>query len=155
MSGNHIANQYKQMSIKTANRGQLLIMLYESAIQNIRKAIISIEKNNLSTKGQAITKAHDIINELANTLDFEVGGEIAKDLERLYNFMIEQLVKANIEKSKEPLLAVQKLLETLLSAWKEAIIILPNRRKPRKRLLMGRKSPKQNAAENPRNKRLN
>ncbi len=130
MSGNHIANQYKQMSIKTANRGQLLIMLYESAIQNIRKAIISIEKNNLSTKGQAITKAHDIINELANTLDFEVGGEIAKDLERLYNFMIEQLVKANIEKSKEPLLAVQKLLETLLSAWKEAIISF-NKENPR------------------------
>lgn len=121
MAINHGANQYKTMSVKTANRGQLLIMLYEAAIQNVKKATIAIDKKNLAVKGQTIAKAHDIINELLNTLDFEVGGDIARDLERLYNYMTEQLVKANIETSKEPLLTVQKLLETLLTAWREAV----------------------------------
>jgi flagellar secretion chaperone FliS len=121
MAGNHGANQYKQMAIKTANRGQLLLMLYEAAIQNTKKAILAIDKKDLSAKGAAIGKAHDIINELLNTLDFEIGGNIALDLERLYNFMTEQLVKANIENSKESLQQVQKLLETLLSAWREAV----------------------------------
>jgi flagellar protein FliS len=115
------ANQYKQMSIKTANRGQLLIMLYEAAIQNIRRAIAAIEKKDLSTKGILIGKAHDILNELTNTLDFEVGGQVATDLERLYNFIIEQLVKANVENSSEKLSSVNKILETLLSGWKEAV----------------------------------
>jgi flagellar protein FliS len=122
MAGNYGANQYKQTSIKTANRGQLLIMLYEAAIRNIKKAIEALEKKNLSEKGAAIGKAHDIIVDLLNTLDFEAGGDIARDLERLYNFMIEQLVKSNIENNKEPLLATQKLMENLLGAWREAVI---------------------------------
>lgn len=121
MSSNYGAKQYKQMAVKTANRGQLLIMLYEAAIQNVKKATAAIDRKDLTTKGAAIGKAHDILNELTNTLDFEVGGDIARDLERLYTFMIEQLIKSNVEMSKEPLLSVQKLLETLLSAWRVAV----------------------------------
>ncbi len=118
---NYGAKQYKQMAVKTANRGQILLMLYEAAIQNVKKASICIEKGDLAGKGVAIGKAHDIVNELLNTLDFEVGGDIARNLERLYNFMIEQLVKANMTNTKEPLNAVQKNLETLLDAWKVAV----------------------------------
>jgi flagellar protein FliS len=121
MAGNQGANQYKQMAVKTANRGQLLIMLYESAIQNVKKATVAIEKKDVPSKGTAIGKAHDIINELMNTLDFEVGGNIARDLERLYAFMTEQLVKANIENNKQCLDNVQRLLEKLLSGWREAV----------------------------------
>jgi flagellar protein FliS len=123
---NNYANQYKQTAVKTANRGQIVIMLYEGAIQNVKKATIAVEKKDIKTKGMAIGKAHDIINELLNTLDFEVGGQIAKDLERLYNFMTEQLVKANLDSSKEPLQTVQKLLETLLEGWRGAVSSAPN-----------------------------
>ena len=121
MTGNYGSKQYKQMSVKTANRGQILIMLYEAAIQNVKKATIAIEGKNFSKKGAAIGKAHDIINELLNTLDFEAGGNIARDLERLYNFIIEQLVQANVENSIEKLQSIQRILETLLGAWKEAV----------------------------------
>jgi flagellar secretion chaperone FliS len=112
---------YKQTAVTTANRGTILIMLYEAAIQNVKKAAIAIEKKDLAIKGTAIGKAHDIINELSNTLDFNVGGKIATDLDSLYSFMTDQLVKANIENNKEPLQNIQKLLETLLSAWKVAV----------------------------------
>ena len=115
------ANQYKATAIKTANRGQIVLMLYEGAIQNVKKATVAIDKKDVATKGVAIGKAHDIINELLNTLDKEVGGKVAEDLERLYNFVIEQLIKANLENSKEPLIAVQKLLETLLDGWRVAV----------------------------------
>jgi flagellar protein FliS len=121
MANNFGANQYKQTAVKTANRGQIVIMLNEAAIQNVKKAAVAIDQKDIPAKGVAIGKAHDIINELLNTLDFEVGGNIAKDLERLYNFMTEQLVKANLEISKEPLQTVQKLLETLLDGWKGAV----------------------------------
>lgn len=121
MAGNYGANQYRQTSVKTANRGQILIMLYEGAIQNVKKAALAIDKKDMAAKGLAIGKAHDIINELTNTLNFEVGGDIARNLERLYNFMTEQLVKANISNSKEPLIAVQKNLETLLEGWRGAV----------------------------------
>lgn len=121
MSNTYGANQYKQTSIKTANRGQILLMLYEAAIKNVKMATLAIDKKDTAAKGMYIGKAHDIINELTATLDFEVGGEIARNLERLYNFIIEQLVKANVESSKEPLVACQKVLETLLEGWRGAV----------------------------------
>jgi flagellar protein FliS len=121
MSNQHGANQYKQMSIKTANRGQILIMLYEGAIRNVKKAALAIDQKDIVAKGVAIGKAHDIINELNATLNFEIGGDIALNLERLYNFMAEQLVKANLENSKLPLEAVEKNLATLLEGWRVAV----------------------------------
>jgi flagellar protein FliS len=120
---NSAASKYKQMSVKTATRGQILIMLYERAIQHIKRAALAIEKGDIAEKGVSIGKAHDIINELLNTLDHKIGGQVATDLDRLYNFSIEQLIKANIENKKEPLTHVQKNLETLLSAWREAVEI--------------------------------
>ena len=121
MPGNYGANQYKQMSIKTSNRGNLLLMFYEAAIKNTKQAIDCIEKKDLPGKGTFIGKTHDIINELMNTLNFEIGGEIARDLERLYAFIIEQLIKSNLENTTEPLISTQKILENLLSGWKEAV----------------------------------
>lgn len=121
MSNYQKANQYKQTSVMTASRGQLLIMLYEAAIRNTKLAIQGLEKKDVVTKGKHIGKTHDILNELVNTLDFNVGGQIAKDLERLYNFMIDRLIKGNLENNAEHLKEVQKLLETLLDAWKVAV----------------------------------
>jgi len=121
MSNGYGANQYRQTAVKTANRGQILLMLYEGAIKNVKMATLAVERKDIASKGLYIGKAHDIINELTATLDFEIGGEIARNLERLYNFIVEQLVKANLESSKEPLAAVQKVLETLLDGWKGAV----------------------------------
>ena len=121
MSNNFGANQYKQTAVKTANRGQILLMLYEAAIKNVKMATLALDRKDIAAKGLHIGKAHDIINELTATLDFEVGGDIARNLERLYNFIVEQLVKANFENSKEPLAATQKILETLLEGWKVAV----------------------------------
>lgn len=115
------AKNYKQQQITTASPGQILILLYEGAILNVKKASAAIEAGNLADKGKFIGKAHDIINELSTSLNFEVGGEIAKELERLYNFMVSQLLKANIENTKEPLIPVIKNLETLLEGWKGAV----------------------------------
>lgn len=122
MSNYQRANQYKQTSVLTASRGQLLIMLYEAAVRNTKLAIQSIEKKDTVTKGKYIGKTHDILNELVNTLDFDIGGQIAKDLERLYNFMIDRLIKGNLENNVAHLKEVQKLLETLLDAWKVAVV---------------------------------
>jgi flagellar protein FliS len=127
MSQGYGASKYKQTAVTTANRGQLLLMLYEAAIKNVKKASVAVDQRNLSEKGIAIGKAHDIINELNNSLDFNTGGDIARDLERLYHFMTEQLVQANMASSSDPdgakerLQTIQKLLETLLDGWRGAV----------------------------------
>ena len=115
------AKNYKQMQIKTASPTQILVMLYEAAIQNVKKAADAMAKKDMALKGMHIGKVHDIINELNTSLNHEVGQDIAKDLERLYNFMVSQLLKANLENDPEALLSVQKNLEVLLEGWKGAI----------------------------------
>lgn len=121
MAGNYGANQYKQMHVNTASRGQVLIMLYEAAIKHTRKAAEYINKKDLPKKGEHIGKAHDILAELCNTLDHTVAPHISQDLERLYQFMIEQMIKANMENNEALLLNNVKLLESMLGAWKVAV----------------------------------
>lgn len=121
MAGNYGANQYKQMQVKTASKGQVLLMLYEAAIKHSKKIIECMETKNLTKKGEHIGKAHDILAELSNTLDHSVGAPVSHDLERLYSFMIEQMVKANIDNNPEPIRNNVKMLENLLSAWRVAV----------------------------------
>lgn len=113
--------KYKQTSVQSASREKILLMLYEGAIRFMKQAILAIDKKDIADRGMNIGRAFDIVNELNNTLNHEVGGEIAANLEQLYMFVSEQLTKANATGQKKPLEDGLKVLETLYSGWKEAI----------------------------------
>ena len=113
--------KYKQTSIESASKEKLLLLMYEGAIRYIKRAMIAIDENDLAGKGLNIGLAYDVIMELNNTLNHEVGGEVASSLEQLYMFMTDQLTKANVSGEKEPLQDVLKILEKLHGAWTEAI----------------------------------
>lgn len=115
------AQKYKQTSVQSASKEKILLMLYEGCIRFIKQAIVAIEKKDIADRGMNIGRAYDIINELNNTLNHEVGGEIAANLEQLYMFVSEQLTKANATGDKKPLEESLKVLETLYSGWVEAI----------------------------------
>lgn len=121
MSGKYGANQYKQTAVTTATREQVLLMLYEAAIRNIKRAADLTDTKDRAKRGESIGKAHDIIIELITSLDHQVGGAVSQELERLYNYVIEQLIKGNIENKREPLISAVKVLETLLDGWKGAV----------------------------------
>lgn len=114
-------NAYRQTAVTTASKEQVLIMLYEAAIKHLKRASECCQKNDLSGKGTAVGKAHDIINELSNSLDFQIGGDVAKNLERLYTFMVEQIVQGNMNNDPEKFDQARKMLETLLDGWKGAV----------------------------------
>ena len=121
MSNNYGLNKYKTTSVTTASRGQVLLMLYEGAMKFCRFAIDATKRKDLAEKGRNILKIQDIINELVVTLNHDVGGELSKELERLYNFMIDQITIANMKNEVKPLETVLKLLETLHEGWVEAV----------------------------------
>jgi len=121
MSQQRAMQKYKQTSITSASREKLLLMLYEAAIKFVKKAIIACEVKDIAERGLNIGRAYDIIMELNNTLNFEVGGEIAKNLEALYVYMTDQLTQANISGNSAPLHTVLKLLNTLNDGWVQAI----------------------------------
>lgn len=117
-------NKYKKTAIESASREKLLLMLYEGAIKFIKRAIIAAEAKDIPTRCENIARAYDIVLELMNTLDFKVGGEVAKNLEQLYMFITEELTRANITGKVDHLNNVLKILETLYEGWQEAVEIL-------------------------------
>jgi flagellar protein FliS len=112
---------YKETQIKTANQGRLIVMLYEGAIKNINKALefLGDEHRRYDETGTSISKAQDIIAELMVSLDFEKGGDIAKNLFSLYIFMNQQLMQANLKKDEKTLIDVKEMLSELRDVWIE------------------------------------
>lgn len=112
---------YKKTSIHTASKEQILLMLYQAAIKNCKKAIEAIKKNKIAEKGESIGKLQDIIIELNNSLDFEIGGNVAKELSSLYDYILFASTQANIKIDAEPLEGCLSVLNTLYQGWAEAI----------------------------------
>ncbi len=113
--------KYKATSIQSASREKILLMLYEGAIRFTKLAIKACDEKKIADRGMNIGRAFDIIMELNNTLDHKVGGEISKNLEQLYIFMMDQYTKANISGDPAPLRSNLKMLETLYEAWQKAV----------------------------------
>jgi flagellar secretion chaperone FliS len=112
---------YKKTSVETASKEQILLMLYQAAIKNCKKAIEAIEQKNIAKKGEYIGKMQDIVVELSNSLDFEVGGEVAKELASLYDYVLYSSTQANIKIDKSHLEGCLRVLNTLYDGWTEAI----------------------------------
>ncbi len=112
---------YKKTAVSTASKEQILLMLYQAAIKNCKKAIEAIEAKDVAKKGEHIGKLQDIVIELNNSLDFEIGGDIAKELSSLYDYILFSSTQANIKIDVEPLEGCLKVLNTLYEGWQEAI----------------------------------
>ena len=113
--------KYKNTSVQSASKEKLLLMLYEGALRFMKLAIKACDENNIAERGQNIGRAYDIILELNNTLDHNVGGEISQNLEQLYMFITDQLPQANITGDRKYLDSAVKITTTLYQGWKEAI----------------------------------
>lgn len=123
--------QYTNNLISTASPEQLLLMLYNGAIRFIRQAITASDNNNQIEKLGRISKAFAIIVEFSNTLDHDIGGEIAADLDALYQFMMRELNKARNETDGKSLKTVEGLLIDLRDTWAEAIEINRKENEPK------------------------
>ena len=118
---NYGLGAYKKTSINTASKEQVLLMLYETAIKNCKKAIWAIEQDKIALKGKCIGKLQDIVIELNNSLDFEVGGNIADELSSLYDYILFASTQANIKLDKKPLEGCLSVLNILYDGWTKAI----------------------------------
>lgn len=119
MRGNGIA-AYKEASVLTADPKRLVIMCYDGAIRNLKIAKESCGAGKYESKAKAVQKAQDIISELMHALNFEKGGQIAKNLEALYNYMQRRLLDAEVHKDIEAFDEVGGILKELRGAWQEA-----------------------------------
>ncbi len=123
MTANPYLKQYQQSQIQTASPEQILIMLYDGAIQFLNKALIAMEKNDIQESHNNNIAAQNIIAEFMNTLDMDIGGNVAKNLYSLYEYLHYRLVQANIQKNPAYIEEVIRHLKDLKQTWEEAIKI--------------------------------
>lgn len=113
--------KYKNASVLSASKEQVLLMLYEAAIKFTKLSIQAIENKNIAERGKNIMRAYDIVAEFQVSLDHKVGGDLPKQLDQLYTFMLDQYTKANIHGDVAALKSCLQILENLYDGWKQVI----------------------------------
>lgn len=116
------ANAYAKVSVETgvttASPHKLIVMLFDGALVAISAASTQMKTGNITGKGQSISKAISIIESgLRASLDKKVGGNIANNLDALYEYMSNRLLQANLKNQPEMLDEVYGLLKDLKQAW--------------------------------------
>jgi flagellar protein FliS len=120
------ATMPQNSQITQADPAQLIVLLYNGALSLIAQGQQAQKKKDLVQAGLAISKAQAIVGELRQALDLDSGGDIAKNLDRLYAYMHELMVKAMLVNKIEPLNEAAKLLTELRGAWSEvATLVMP------------------------------
>ena len=110
---------YRKTDVSTSDPVKLIIMCYEGAIDSLKLAKERIKEKNYEKKAKAITKAMDVINELMCSLNFEKGGEIARNLSSLYSYMLRRILYGEVNRDIGAIDEVIGMLSELLSAWQE------------------------------------
>jgi len=115
--------EYGKVSVQTgasyASPHRLITMLLDGALEKISSAKGFLQRGEIANKGNYISWAISIIEGLRLSLDVEKGGEVAENLDRLYDYMERRLVEANAGNSEEMLDEVSNLLVTIKTAWQE------------------------------------
>lgn len=113
--------QYNNSKVLTASPGELTLMLYEGAIKFCNIAIVAVEAKDIEKAHIHITKVERIIDYLRQTLDMKYA--VAQDFERIYSYLSQRLIEANIKKDKEILEEIGGHLRSVRDTWKEVMQI--------------------------------
>jgi flagellar secretion chaperone FliS len=123
---------YRQADVATADQGKLILMVYDHCLKWIRKAEEELLTGKVERMAQAVQRAQRGLTELMCTLNMEKGGEIARNLFRLYDFYSRHLTTAIRQKSKTNLQDVMQMMTRLREAW---VVAIENVRKDNQALL--------------------
>jgi flagellar protein FliS len=117
----HAFQTYRQTDIITADSKRLIIMCYEGVIQNLGIAKLKYISNDYEAKGKAVQKALELINALREALNFKDGGEIAKNLDKIYAFSEKYIIMSDIRRNIKGFEEVITIFGELKFAWEQAL----------------------------------
>jgi len=119
--GKSSLGQYRQASVETADRGQLIIMIYDHCIKWCGVAREALEAGQLARKAEACHKVEAGISELMTSLDMQKGGDVAKNLWRLYDFYSHHIHEGNLKNIAKNFTEVAEMMGQLRESWQKAL----------------------------------
>ena len=108
---------YQKAAVSTVDQRKLILMLYDGAIKFLSHAVEKMGKGETYEAHTHLIKGKSIIAELLASLNLDNGGDIARNLQRLYAYMFNELIDANLNKDPDRVQRVVHLLKELRMAW--------------------------------------
>lgn len=112
--------EYNRNKVLTASPAELTLLLYEGAIKFCNIAIIGLEQNDMEKVHNNIIKVENIIEGFQATLNHKY--PVAEDFDKIYKYIYNLLVEANIKKDKELLEQALTELRGMRDTWKEVMV---------------------------------
>ena len=110
---------YVKNDLENLSREEIVVKLYEALRIRLQAAIEEINDGNIAKKAEHLSRALAIVLELQASLDMEQGGEIAANLNDLYDYLVSDLLMANLKNDTQKIEEALKVVEPLLEAWTE------------------------------------
>ena len=108
---------YRQTEIQSRTPLELVVMLYDGALRFTAEARDGIMRRDIRTRQQGLSRALAIVSELQSTLDMDSGGDVAAQLDKLYGFVRDRLIDAQLQQDIKPLDEARRVLTTLREGW--------------------------------------
>lgn len=119
---------YRNANVDTADQGKLILIAYDVAIKHCKLALeIFDDPRRLGERTKHVFKAQDAVTELLSALRLDVG-EVARNLYRLYDYMLRTLVQAGVKNEKGKVEEILRYLVDLRASWEIAITTSKNER---------------------------
>jgi len=112
-------DEYKKTAIDTSDNVRIVSLLFDGAVNFLKVARMKMEQNDIPGRGIYLGKATAIVSELMKALNMKEGGEIAANLWRLYDFVLDRLLKANLKNDLNSLEEAERVLENIRAGWKD------------------------------------
>lgn len=116
----HGYQAYKKTQIQTADQGRLILMCYDGAIGFLKQAQKAHAEKNYAVMNELLNKVQNVLWELTTGLNYEAG-EIAYNLDALYNYMIRRVIDAVYNNTIEPTHEVLDYLQELRDTWQNIV----------------------------------
>lgn len=126
MSYAQAAATYQRNAVMTASPEKLVRMLYDGALKHLERCRIGLTDSKTARSpevGQSLSRVMGIVGELRAALDHAAGGDIARDLDRLYEYCLDQLSQANLSRTPVGVANAAQVMRTLKEGWDG---IIPN-----------------------------
>jgi flagellar protein FliS len=108
---------YLESRVLSAQPAELVEMLYQIAIQSLKKAIGYLKSGDALARAGEISRAQEAVNELMTALDHSVGASFTQTLASLYAYVQTQILKGHAGPSEEALQRAIGILNTLQEGW--------------------------------------
>ncbi len=110
---------YRETAVRGASPVRLVICLYEQAIDDLRQAVLALERGEIELRTRKINHAITVIGQLQGSLDMERGGEVARNLERFYSVVRAGVCEGHMKQSVKILEREIAQLVLVYEAWLE------------------------------------